>query len=51
MKIERITNFDTMRQVAVLLDRQVCSLTTLVRDLADENARLKGQDARSSVIG
>ena len=47
MKIERITNFDTMRQVAVLLDRQVRSLTTLVRDLADENARLKGQDARS----
>lgn len=47
MKIERITNVDTLREVAVLLDRQVRTLTTMVRDLTDENARLKGQDARS----
>lgn len=47
MKIERITNVDTLRKVAVLLDRHVRTLTTMVRDLSDENARLKGQDARS----
>lgn len=47
MKIERITDVDTLRKVAVLLDRHVRTLTTMVRDLADENARLKGQDARS----
>jgi transposase len=47
MHIERISNVDTLRKVAVLLDRQVRTLSAHVRDLAEENARLKGQDARS----
>ncbi len=45
MHIERISDVDTLRKVAVLLDRQVRTLSTYVRDLAEENARLKGQDA------
>lgn len=47
MHIERISDVDTLRKVALLLDRQVRTLTAHVRDLAEENARLKGQDARS----
>jgi transposase len=47
MHIERISDVDTLRKVAVLLDRQVRTLSAHVRDLAEENARLKGQDARS----
>ena len=45
MHIERISDVDTLRKVAVLLDRQVRTLSAHVRDLAEENARLKGQDA------
>jgi len=47
MHIERISDVDTLRKVAVLLDRQVRTLSAYVRDLAEENARLKGQDAKA----
>src|SRR2546422_5678695 len=47
MHIERISDVDTLRKVAVLLDRQVRTLSAHVRDLVEENARLKGQDARA----
>src|SRR2546426_516341 len=47
MHIERISDVDTLRKVAVLLDRQVRTLSAHVRELVEENARLKGQDARA----
>src|SRR6266571_3158133 len=47
MHIERIQDVDTLRKVAVPLDRQVRTLSAHVRDLAEENARLKGQDAKA----
>jgi len=47
MHIERINDVDTLRKVAVLLDRQVRTLSAHVRELVEENARLKGQDARA----
>ncbi len=45
MRIEQIKDVDTLRQVAVLLDREVHHLRERLRTLLDENARLKGQDA------
>src|SRR3989475_8620419 len=47
MHIERISDVDTLRKVAVVLDRQVRTLSAHVRDLVEENARLKGQDTRA----
>jgi len=47
MQIERIQDVDTLRKVALLLDRHVRTLNTYVRELKEENARLKGQDAQA----
>ena len=47
MNIERISDVDTLRKVALLLDRHVRTLNTYVRELKEENARLKGQDAKT----
>jgi len=47
MHIERIQDVDTLRKVALLLDRHVRTLNTYVRELKEENARLKGQDAQA----
>ena len=45
MQIERIQDVDTLRKVALLLDRHVRTLNAYVQELREENARLKGQDA------
>src|SRR6266446_7249883 len=45
MHIERISDVDTLRKVALLLDRHVRTLNAYVQELKEENARLKGQDA------
>ena len=47
MHIERIQDVDTLRKVALLLDRHVRTLNTYVQELKEENARLKGQDAKA----
>src|SRR5712691_6423099 len=47
MQIERTQDVDTLRKVALLLDRHVRTLNTYVRELKEENARLKGQDAQA----
>src|SRR5688572_10417691 len=44
MRIERINDIDTLRQVAVLLDRENRRLHERLAKLASEIDRLKGQD-------
>jgi transposase len=45
LRIEQIEDKDALKQAALLLDRECDKLLKLNRVLAEENARLKGQDA------
>jgi len=47
LRIEHVRDVETLRKVATLLDREVRTLSSWVEELREENARLKGQDARS----
>ena len=44
LRIEQIEDKDALKQAALLLDRECDKLLKLNRVLAEENARLKGQD-------
>ena len=50
LRIEQITDNDTLRQAALLLDRENRRLHDKIRELAEEIARLKGQDASAAQL-
>jgi len=50
LRIEQITDHDTLRQAALLLDRENRRLHDKIRELAEEIARLKGQDASAAQL-
>ena len=50
LRIEQITDNDTLRQAALLLDRENRRLHDKIRELVEEIARLKGQDASAAQL-
>jgi transposase len=50
LRIEQITDNETLRQAALLLDRENRRLHDKIRELAEEIARLKGQDASAAQV-
>lgn len=44
MRAEQVTNFDILRQMAVLLERENEKLHERLRKLTEENSRLRGED-------
>jgi transposase len=50
LRIEQIENQDTLRQAAILLDRENQRLHKKIVELTEENARLKGGDASAAQL-
>ena len=45
LRIEQVQDIDTLRQLALLLDRENARLHERIKKLIEENSRLKGKDA------
>jgi transposase len=49
VRIEQLTDLDTAKQVASLLEAENARLHQRLEALVEENARLKGQDAQAQL--